>query len=95
MAYPFVQWMTWGEFRRLAGARGCTESKGKVSINGAEVAYHNISRLHGLFSHGGSNQNIRQFKSVGNTFPVTFAPHFTTPTIAPTGNTASGVTTAP
>lgn len=92
MAYPFVQWMTWGEFRRLAGARGCTESKGKVSINGAEVAYHNISRMHGLFSHGGSNQNIRRFTAVNCGTAVTFAPHFTSLTVLPTNNSTSQIT---
>lgn len=46
----------------------------------------------GVFVHGGSNNRVQLFRSLGPKMGVLFAPHFQSPTVTPTGNTQTGVT---
>lgn len=48
----------------------------------------------GAWFHGGSNNRVERFRSFGPKKAVVFDPHFTTPTLQPTGNLSRSITEA-
>lgn len=78
-------WMPQRRYPSRHGTNGFyidDRSSGAVLYNCA--AYGPFDR--GAFFHGGSDNRVERFRSLGPARAVVFAPHFTTPTVQPTGN---------